>query len=92
MREYKVIDLFCGTGGFSKGFENYPSARFRTILGIDLLPVAMETFQATTRGTANLRRHQARPPGDASWLAEASMSSSAGLRARVSSLPFRSIR
>ncbi len=38
-----VIDLFCGTGGFSKGFEN--TGRFKTLFGIDLLPHAVETFR-----------------------------------------------
>lgn len=38
-----VIDLFCGTGGFSKGFEN--TGRFKTVFGIDLLPHAVETFK-----------------------------------------------
>ncbi len=39
----EVMDLFCGTGGFSKGFEN--SGAFRVDYGVDLLPVAVETFQ-----------------------------------------------
>lgn len=38
-----VIDLFCGTGGFSKGFEN--TGHFKTVFGIDLLPRAVETFK-----------------------------------------------
>jgi len=38
-----VIDLFCGTGGFSKGFEN--TGCFDVLLGIDLLPHAIETFE-----------------------------------------------
>jgi DNA (cytosine-5)-methyltransferase 1 len=38
-----VIDLFCGTGGFSKGFENTGS--FEVTFGIDLLPHATETFK-----------------------------------------------
>lgn len=38
-----VIDLFCGTGGFSKGFEN--TGCFKTVFGIDLLPHAVETFK-----------------------------------------------
>jgi DNA (cytosine-5)-methyltransferase 1 len=38
-----VIDLFCGTGGFSKGFEN--TGHFKTVFGIDLLPHAVETFK-----------------------------------------------
>jgi DNA (cytosine-5)-methyltransferase 1 len=38
-----VIDLFCGTGGFSKGFEN--TGCFDVAFGIDLLPHAVETFK-----------------------------------------------
>lgn len=41
---YKVMDLFCGTGGFSKGFEN--TGGFEVVHGIDVLPVAVETFRA----------------------------------------------
>lgn len=38
-----VIDLFCGTGGFSKGFEN--TGCFDVVFGIDLLPQSIETFK-----------------------------------------------
>ncbi len=38
----RIIDLFCGTGGFSKGFEN--AGGFEVVYGTDLLPVAVETF------------------------------------------------
>jgi len=38
---YNVIDLFCGIGGFSKGFEK---AGFNVIAGIDNWKVALETF------------------------------------------------
>jgi DNA (cytosine-5)-methyltransferase 1 len=38
-----VLDLFCGTGGFSKGFENAGS--FEVVFGIDLLPDAIATFK-----------------------------------------------
>lgn len=41
---YTVMDLFCGTGGFSKGFEN--AGGFRVVYGIDILPIAIKTFQA----------------------------------------------
>lgn len=41
---YKVMDLFCGTGGFSKGFEN--AGGFEVVHGVDLLPVAVQTFRA----------------------------------------------
>jgi DNA (cytosine-5)-methyltransferase 1 len=46
-----IIDLFCGTGGFSKGFEN--AGGFEVVLGIDLLPHAIGTFGRNhTRATA----------------------------------------
>ncbi|MGZ8217802.1 DNA cytosine methyltransferase [Methylomagnum sp.] len=41
----KVLDLFCGTGGFSKGFENASNANFEVVFGIDLLPASVETFK-----------------------------------------------
>ena len=41
----QIFDLFCGTGGFSKGFENAMNRRFATILGIDILSVSLETFK-----------------------------------------------
>ena len=37
-----VIDLFCGCGGLSYGFEQ---AGFKTVLGIDCWHVALKTFQ-----------------------------------------------
>lgn len=40
----KVMDLFSGTGGFSKGFEK--TGMFKVVHGIDVLPVAVETFKA----------------------------------------------
>jgi len=44
-KNLRVLDLFCGTGGFSKGFEKAQCANFETILGVDILPVAIETFR-----------------------------------------------
>ena len=43
MASMKVMDLFCGTGGFSKGFEN--TGAFSVVYGIDVLPVAVGTFR-----------------------------------------------
>ncbi|MXW42488.1 MAG: DNA cytosine methyltransferase [Acidimicrobiia bacterium] len=43
MSKLKVMDLFCGIGGFSKGFEN--TGAFRVGYGVDLLPVAVKTFR-----------------------------------------------
>ena len=44
MNKLRVLDLFCGTGGFSKGFENEGS--FQVVFGIDVSDVAIETFRA----------------------------------------------
>jgi len=38
-----TLDLFCGTGGFSKGFENHGA--YSVAFGIDSLPVAAATFR-----------------------------------------------
>jgi DNA (cytosine-5)-methyltransferase 1 len=37
------MDLFCGTGGFSKGFEN--TGFFEVVYGIDILAPSVETFR-----------------------------------------------
>ena len=42
MKKYNVIDLFCGCGGFSKGFEQ---AGFNICMGIDLWQDATVTYQ-----------------------------------------------
>ncbi|WP_080506066.1 DNA cytosine methyltransferase [Halorubrum sp. BV1] len=39
-----IIDLFCGTGGFSYGFETHPSDEYEVLLGLDKKGVAIETF------------------------------------------------
>lgn len=39
-----ILDLFCGTGGFSHGFEQ--TGLFHVVSGIDLLPDRVETFAA----------------------------------------------
>lgn len=44
MKSYTVFDLFCGTGGFSYGME-HSSLGFTTRFGIDVLPIATQTFQ-----------------------------------------------
>ena len=41
MRSNGIIDLFCGCGGFSKGFEN---AGYTVELAIDSWKDAIETF------------------------------------------------
>jgi DNA (cytosine-5)-methyltransferase 1 len=44
MHDLNVFDLFCGTGGFSYGME-HSGLGFTTRFGIDVLPVATETFK-----------------------------------------------
>ena len=41
--KFLMVDLFCGCGGFSEGFK---MAGFQTILGLDIHPPSMDTFQA----------------------------------------------
>lgn len=48
MPEYVVVDLFCGTGGFSYGMEK-SGLDFSTRFGIDVLPIAVETFKRNHR-------------------------------------------
>ncbi|WP_419840326.1 DNA cytosine methyltransferase [Candidatus Poriferisodalis sp.] len=43
MAPLKIMDLFSGTGGFSKGFED--TGAFEVVYGIDVLPEAIETFR-----------------------------------------------
>ena len=38
----KILDLFCGAGGLSYGFEQ---AGFKPILGVDFNASALETYQ-----------------------------------------------
>lgn len=47
MIEPTVIDLFCGIGGFSKGFEK---AGFRVLLGIDDWDIAVKSFEQNHKG------------------------------------------
>lgn len=41
--EFKILDLFCGAGGFSAGFDSLKN--FQTIIGVDFDQYAMETFE-----------------------------------------------
>lgn len=46
-----IIDLFCGCGGFSLGFER---AGFNVLLGIDIWKDALDTFAHNHRGSKTL--------------------------------------
>lgn len=43
MDKYKVIDLFCGIGGFSYGFEM--TGKFEVVVAADIWNVAIDTFK-----------------------------------------------
>ena len=51
MSKLKVIDLFCGAGGLSLGFEN---AGFDILLGIDNDAKALETFELNHKGAKSI--------------------------------------
>lgn len=51
MNSYNVLDLFCGAGGLSYGFEK---AGFNVILGIDNDAAALKTFEANHSGAKSI--------------------------------------
>ena len=51
MEGYNVLDLFCGAGGLSYGFE---CAGFNILLGIDNDSKALETFELNHRGAKSI--------------------------------------
>jgi DNA (cytosine-5)-methyltransferase 1 len=59
------MDLFCGTGGFSKGFEN--TGLYDVVFGIDLLPDAVATFRLNHSDAlgvlGDIRLHEPRQVG-----------------------------
>lgn len=50
-KSYNIIDLFCGCGGFSLGFER---AGFHVLLGIDVWKDALVTFSQNHKGSKTL--------------------------------------
>ena len=66
-----VIDLFCGCGGFSKGFEQ---AGFDVRLGVDVWQDAVTTYKANFPNTATI-------VGDLSHLNGENLLSAAGITA-----------
>ncbi|MGZ9756131.1 DNA cytosine methyltransferase [Mycoplasma sp. 4423] len=41
--KYRILDLFCGAGGFSLGFEQNPN--FKTLIAVDFDQNATNTFK-----------------------------------------------
>jgi len=50
-KKYNIIDLFCGAGGLSYGFE---SAGFNVLLGIDNDPSSLITFELNHKGSKSI--------------------------------------
>ena len=52
-KKYSVIDLFCGVGGFSYGFEM--NNNFDVVLGADIWDVALKTFSINHHATTLIK-------------------------------------
>ena len=50
-KTYNIIDLFCGCGGLSKGFEE---AGYNTLLGVDIEQSALNTFEKNHNGAVGM--------------------------------------
>lgn len=50
--KYNVVDLFCGCGGLSKGFEE---AGYNILVGVDFEQSALNTFSYNHKGAVGLR-------------------------------------
>ena len=50
-KSYNIIDLFCGCGGLSKGFEE---AGYRTLFGVDIEQSALNTFEKNHEGAIGM--------------------------------------
>lgn len=50
-KQYNIIDLFCGCGGLSKGFEE---AGYKTLLGVDIEQAALNTFEKNHEGAVGM--------------------------------------
>ena len=47
--EFRVLDLFCGAGGFSCGLDSLPE--FKTVIGVDFDGNVLETFEKNIKGS-----------------------------------------
>lgn len=50
-KKYNVLDLFCGCGGLSKGFE---MAGYHILLGVDFNAPALKTYEFNHKGSKTL--------------------------------------
>jgi DNA (cytosine-5)-methyltransferase 1 len=59
---FKVVDLFCGVGGFSYGF--LMTKKFEVVLGVDIWETALNTFKVNHEGTNLLKADITELPDD----------------------------
>src|SRR5262245_51150223 len=53
--KYKLVDLFCGCGGISRGFEL--TGRFGTQLGVEIQPHPLTAFRSNIRNVKGEAPH-----------------------------------
>lgn len=58
MPKYNILDLFCGCGGLSKGFE---MAGYNVLLGIDNNEAALKTYEFNHKGSKSLNADLSNP-------------------------------
>lgn len=58
MKEYNIIDLFCGCGGLSKGFEE---AGYKVLVGVDVEQSALNTFEKNHNGAIGINLDLSEP-------------------------------
>ncbi|MGN0807860.1 MAG: DNA (cytosine-5-)-methyltransferase [Candidatus Coproplasma sp.] len=51
--EFRVLDLFCGAGGFSCGLDSLPE--FKTLIGVDFDGNVLETFKNNIKGSLTVK-------------------------------------
>ena len=47
--DFRVLDLFCGAGGFSCGLDTL--SQFKTVIGVDFDVNVLETFEKNIKGS-----------------------------------------
>ena len=71
-REARVVDLFCGGGGLSCGFDHYRgSIDFRTVLGLDNDPAAVRIYNANSVPESSDASFGVGRLSDATWFVHA---------------------
>ena len=51
--EFRVLDLFCGAGGFSCGLDSL--SQFKTLIGVDFDENVLETFEKNIKGSTAIK-------------------------------------